>query len=158
MTEKPQNLYQKIFSAHLLEGDLAPGHEMGITINQTLTQDATGTVASLQFEALQVDRVQTELSERVAPTVVSAAKGTDLAVAPNVDFYSGFVYDCLGIPREVYTPLFAMARISGWCAHRLEELISSRKIIRPAYKNVVGTVRYRSLADRGEEEAASGGH
>jgi len=96
--------------------------------------------------------------ERVATKVVSDVKGTDLAIAPNVDFYSGFVYDCLGIPREVYTPLFAMARISGWCAHRLEELISSRKIIRPAYKNVVGTVRYRSLADRGEEEAASGGH
>lgn len=94
--------------------------------------------------------------ERVAPNVISEAKGSALAIAPNVDFYSGFVYDCLGIPREVYTPLFAIARIAGWCAHRLEELISSRKIIRPAYKNVVGTVRYRSLAERSEQKIASG--
>jgi citrate synthase len=92
--------------------------------------------------------------ERLAPKVFSEAKGTGMVIAPNVDFYSGFVYDCLGIPREVYTPLFAMARIAGWCAHRLEELISSRKIIRPAYKNVVGTVPYRSIAERGEEQLA----
>ena len=70
------------------------------------------------------------------------------SIYPNVDFFSGFVYDCLGIPREVYTPLFAMSRIAGWCAHRLEELISSRKIIRPAYKNVAGTLRYLPLVER----------
>jgi citrate synthase len=86
--------------------------------------------------------------ERAAPKVLSEMKGNDRAIAPNVDFYSGFVYDCLGIPREVYTPLFAMARIAGWCAHRLEELISGRKIIRPAYKNVVGTCQYIPLAER----------
>jgi citrate synthase len=89
--------------------------------------------------------------ERLAPKVFSEMKGNDMVIAPNVDFYSGFVYDCLGIPREVYTPLFAMARIAGWCAHRLEELISSRKIIRPAYKNVVGTRRYLPIVERNEQ-------
>lgn len=86
--------------------------------------------------------------ERVAPRVFSSFKDTNTKISPNVDYYSGFVYDCLGIPREVYTPLFSMARIAGWCAHRLEELISSRKIIRPAYKNVAGTLRYLPVAER----------
>jgi len=86
--------------------------------------------------------------ERLAPKVFSEFKGDNTAISANVDFYSGFVYDCLGIPQEVYISLFAMARIAGWCAHRLEELISSRKIIRPAYKNVAGTLRYIPLAER----------
>ena len=58
-------------------------------------------------------------------------------VSPNVDFYSGFVYQMLGIPVELYTPLFAIARIVGWSAHRIEELIGQGKIIRPAYKSVM---------------------
>lgn len=58
-------------------------------------------------------------------------------VSPNVDFYSGFVYEMLGIPRELYTPLFAIARIAGWSAHRMEELVTTDKIIRPAYKSLV---------------------
>ena len=63
-------------------------------------------------------------------------------VSPNVDFYSGFVYDMLGIPMELYTPLFAVARIMGWSAHRIEELLSANKIIRPAYKSLGGTHDY----------------
>ena len=63
-------------------------------------------------------------------------------VSPNVDFYSGFVYDMLGIPMELYTPLFAIARIMGWSAHRIEELLSANKIIRPAYKSLGGTHDY----------------
>jgi citrate synthase len=90
--------------------------------------------------------------ERLAPKAFSEFKGNNAVIAPNVDFYSGFVYDCLGIPREVYTPLFAMARIAGWCAHRLEELISARKIIRPAYKNVAGSLRYFPLIERDEQK------
>ena len=58
-------------------------------------------------------------------------------VSPNVDFYSGFVYEMLGIPSELYTPLFTIARIAGWSAHRLEELVGCNKIIRPAYKSVM---------------------
>ena len=63
-------------------------------------------------------------------------------VSPNVDFYSGFVYDMLDIPRELYTPLFAIARIVGWSAHRIEELVTTDKIIRPAYKSLVTKREY----------------
>jgi citrate synthase len=63
--------------------------------------------------------------------------GINKQVCTNVDFYSGFVYDAMGLPAEVYTPLFAMSRITGWTAHRIEELnFASKRIIRPAYKNV----------------------
>jgi citrate synthase len=110
----------------------------------------------LKEQALELAKEKGRLDEFELYTVVETAapkaftdfKGNNTAISPNVDFYSGFVYDCLGIPREVYIPLFAMARIAGWCAHRLEELISSRKIIRPAYKNVVGTLRYLPMAER----------
>jgi len=70
-------------------------------------------------------------------------------VCANVDFYSGFVYEMIGLPREVYTPLFAMARITGWCAHRIEELnFESRRIIRPAYKNVAPMKEFMPLGKR----------
>ena len=69
-------------------------------------------------------------------------------IAANVDFYSGFVYDCLKIPKELYTPLFAISRISGWCAHRIEEMISGRRIIRPAYKTVEPAGSYIPLEER----------
>jgi citrate synthase len=65
-----------------------------------------------------------------------------------VDFYSGFVYDLLGFPRDIYTPLFAMARVVGWAAHRIEELINGKRIIRPAYKNVKAYEKYIPLANR----------
>ena len=74
--------------------------------------------------------------ERLAPEVIGEERHIYKGVCANVDFYSGFIYDMLGIPEELYTPLFAVARISGWCAHRLEELINAGKIIRPAYINV----------------------
>ena len=65
-----------------------------------------------------------------------------------MDFYSGFVYDMLGIPRELFTPLFAIARIVGWSAHRIEELISADKIIRPAYKSLVVAKEYKPREER----------
>lgn len=73
-------------------------------------------------------------------------KQKDLAI--NVDFYSGFVYKMLNIPQEVYTPIFAMSRIAGWCAHRLEEIMVSDRIIRPAYKNVYKGKEYTNISDR----------
>ena len=75
--------------------------------------------------------------EAAAPEVIAAGSSRTRAVSPNVDFYSGFVYEMLGIPRELFTPLFATARIVGWSAHRIEELITSSKIIRPAYMSVM---------------------
>jgi len=70
------------------------------------------------------------------PEIFQEEKGSDKVIAPNVDFYSGFVYTCLGIPEEIYTPIFAMARACGWCAHRIEENLSGKRIIRPGYKFV----------------------
>jgi len=74
---------------------------------------------------------------------------TKKQVCANVDFYSGFVYDMIGLPKEVYTPLFAMSRIVGWCAHRIEELnFDDRRIIRPAYKNISEAMEFIPLTER----------
>ncbi len=75
--------------------------------------------------------------EELAPVLIGERRRTNKGVSPNVDFYSGFVYDMLGIPQELYTAMFAVARIVGWSAHRIEELICTDKIIRPAYMSVM---------------------
>jgi citrate synthase len=75
--------------------------------------------------------------EELAPELIAEKRHIFKGVSPNVDFYSGFVYEMLGIPMELYTPLFAIARICGWSAHRIEELVGMNKIIRPAYKSVM---------------------
>jgi citrate synthase len=92
-----------------------------------------------------------ESIEKLAPHIFYEYKGDKVAkrVCANVDFYSGFVYNCIGIRDAVYTPLFAMSRIAGWCSHRLEELtFDARRIIRPAYKNVFCPQPYINLEDR----------
>ncbi|MCR4442751.1 MAG: citrate/2-methylcitrate synthase [Peptococcaceae bacterium] len=86
--------------------------------------------------------------ERLTSVVFSEVRNEKVTLAANVDLYSGFVYKALNIPRELYTPLFAIARIGGWCAHRIEELASGGKIIRPAYKNVAEIKRYVPLSER----------
>ena len=86
--------------------------------------------------------------EKIAPKLIGKERKIFKGVSPNVDFYSGFVYDMLGIPVELYTPLFAIARIVGWSAHRIEELISANKIIRPAYKSLVTKQEYKPREDR----------
>lgn len=78
-----------------------------------------------------------EQIERLAPQVIMNRKHNRSGVCPNVDFYSGFVYDMLGIPKELYTAIFAVARIVGWSAHRIEEIVCTDKIIRPAYMSVM---------------------
>ena len=80
--------------------------------------------------------------EKIAPMLITKERKIYKGVSPNVDFYSGFVYEMLGIPRELYTPLFAIARIAGWSAHRMEELVTTDKIIRPAYKSLVTDREY----------------
>jgi citrate synthase len=88
------------------------------------------------------------LVERLTPEVFRVFKGekSTKVVCINVDFYSGFVYACLDISKELYTPLFAIARVSGWCTHRIEELtFSAKRIIRPAFKNVYGKHEYTPL-------------
>ena len=75
--------------------------------------------------------------EKAAPEIIAKKRRIYKGVSPNVDFYSGFVYDMLGIPRELYTAMFAIARIVGWSAHRIEELVCMDKIIRPAYVSIM---------------------
>lgn len=89
-----------------------------------------------------------EMVERLAPEIIAKERRIYKGVSANVDFYSGFVYHMLDLPMELYTPIFAIARISGWSAHRLEELNNAGKIIRPAYKSVAKHRSYIDLADR----------
>ncbi len=85
--------------------------------------------------------------ERLTPEIYAKLKEPKV-MAANVDLYSGFIYSMLGIPEELYTPLFAVSRIVGWCAHRIEEVLYGGKIIRPAYKSVCEKSRYVNIADR----------
>lgn len=89
------------------------------------------------------------LVERLAPEVIGEERRIYKGVSANVDFYSGFVYSMLNLPTELFTPIFAIARISGWSAHRLEELANAGKIIRPAYGSVAPRVNYVPLHQRG---------
>ena len=91
-----------------------------------------------------------ELVEKEAGELIMHKRKLFKPVCANVDFYSGFVYSMLGIPEELFTPIFAIARISGWCAHRLEELVNAGKIIRPAYKYVGHHRPYCTMQDRNE--------
>ncbi|MDR2069894.1 MAG: citrate/2-methylcitrate synthase [Treponema sp.] len=93
------------------------------------------------------------LIERLMPGVFKTIKGSDKDICANVDFYPGFVYKMLGIPSELFTPLFAVSRVAGWCAHRLEEIISGGRIIRPAYKCVQSRFPYIPMAERKNEQA-----
>ena len=86
--------------------------------------------------------------EKIAPKLIAQERQIFKGVSPNVDFYSGFVYNMLDIPVELYTPLFAIARIAGWSAHRIEELVSVNKIIRPSYKSLVKKQDYVGRDDR----------
>lgn len=86
--------------------------------------------------------------ERLGPQVIAEKRNIYKGVSANVDFYSGFVYGMLDIPVELYTPLFAVARVAGWSAHRIEELINMDKIIRPAYQSIAARREYESLEDR----------
>ncbi len=87
--------------------------------------------------------------ETMAPQVIAGERAIYKGVSANVDFYSGFVYSMLDIPLELYTPIFAIARVAGWSAHRIEELINVDKIIRPAYKSVSSKREYVNMEERG---------
>jgi len=90
-----------------------------------------------------------ELLEERAIATFGRVKNNGKTVSSNIDFYSGFVYEMIGLPQEIFTPLFAMARIVGWCAHRNEELnFEGKRIIRPAYKNVLDDLAYIPIKKR----------
>jgi len=105
-------------------------------------------------ESLSVEKGRTEefqlysTVERLAAEIIADERKIYKGVSANIDFYSGFVYSMLDLPLELYTPIFAIARIAGWSAHRIEELINAGKIIRPAYKNVAGRKDYTPIEER----------
>ena len=86
-----------------------------------------------------------ETIERLTPELFAQIKKTDKKISANVDFYSGFIYKMLGIDSSLYTPIFAMARSVGWCAHLMEEVTAGGRIIRPAYKSVCKSKKYLPL-------------
>lgn len=99
-------------------------------------------------KGLQDEFALYSLVERLAPEIISKERQMYKGVSINVDFYSGFVYHMLNLPMELYTPIFAIARIAGWSAHRMEELANNGKIIRPAYKPIGSDRVYVSMDDR----------
>ena len=86
--------------------------------------------------------------EKLAPELISAQRKIYKGVSANIDFYSGFIYNMLGLPRELFTPIFAISRIAGWSAHRMEELLLNGKIIRPAYQNISPRAKYVPIDER----------
>ncbi|WP_330586542.1 citrate/2-methylcitrate synthase [Aminipila terrae] len=86
--------------------------------------------------------------ERIAAEIICQERKIYKGVSANIDFYSGFVYSMLDLPLELYTPIFAIARMAGWSAHRIEELINAGKIIRPAYKDVAELCDYIPIGER----------
>ena len=97
---------------------------------------------SREDEAALIERI-----ERLAPQVMRD-HGMTKPICANIDLYTGFIYKMLGVPETLFTPLFAVARMAGWSAHRMEELFCAHRIIRPAYRPVIESLEYKPLADR----------
>ena len=124
------------------------GHAI-YSISDPRAKALEGYVQKLAEEkGLQEEYELYSLIERIAPEEIKKKRQSAREVSANVDFYSGFVYRMLGLPEQLYTPIFAIARISGWSAHRLEELVSGGKIIRPAYANVAQAKEYVPINQR----------
>ena len=118
-----------------------------------------GFVESLAKEKDRMDDYQLYSTiERLAPEVIADKRKIYKGDRANEDFYSGFVYSMLDLPVELYTPIFAMARVVGWSAHRMEELVNADKIIRPAYKSVAGRKPYQPMTKRQERELGGGNY
>lgn len=106
-------------------------------------------IEKLSIEKGRTDEFQLySLVEKLAPQIIADERKIYKGVSANVDFYSGFVYSMLDLPQKLFTPIFAIARIAGWSAHRMEELINPSKIIRPAYRNVHDRIPYKDIKDR----------
>lgn len=91
--------------------------------------------------------------EKLTPELFAQVTGRTKELCANVDFYSGFVYNMLNLPSELFTPIFAVARIAGWCAHRVEEMVSGGRIIRPAYRSITRSRPYTPMYERGEKSS-----
>lgn len=110
-----------------------------------LKQNAAKMAIGSEFEA---EYRLLEMIERLTPELFKEVKGDEKKMCANVDMYSGFVYKMLGIPEDLFTPLFAVSRMAGWCAHRFEESMTGKRIIRPAYKSVIKEKAYIPLNNR----------
>ncbi len=122
------------------------GHAV-YTLSDPRTEILKRMVKPLAEEKNQFDELALyEIIEKVSPQLLAAKRSR--AISANVDFYSGFIYHMLGLPIELYTPIFAIARIAGWSAHRVEDIINTGKIIRPAYKNVAKHTAYVPMESR----------
>ena len=95
------------------------------------------------------------LIEQLTPEIFAKEKGQNKKICANIDLYSGLIYQMLRIPEDLYTPLFAIARVAGWSAHRIEELIAGNRVIRPAYKSVAVPTAYIPLEKRENNVGAS---
>ncbi|MDD2534745.1 MAG: citrate/2-methylcitrate synthase [Eubacteriales bacterium] len=130
------------------------GHAV-YTLSDPRTKLLRDYARALAFESGREDEYELyTIAERLAPAVFRDVKKSDKIVCANVDFYSGFIYDMLGIAPELFTPIFAVARIAGWSAHRIEELVSGGRIVRPAYKCVQKRRPYIAMEDRTVEPEA----
>ncbi|NLT11101.1 MAG: citrate/2-methylcitrate synthase [Clostridiaceae bacterium] len=128
------------------------GHAV-YTVSDPRTKLLRDYARSLAYEAGREEEYELyTLTERLAPEVFNRVKKNDKIVCANVDFYAGFIYSMLGIPPELFTPIFACARIAGWSAHRIEELVSGGRIMRPAYKSVRKRRRYVQIENREDKE------
>jgi citrate synthase len=124
------------------------GHAI-YSISDPRAKALEGFVKKLAEEkGLQEEYALYSMVEKIAPEEIKKKRQSAREVSANVDFYSGFVYRMLGLPEQLYTPIFAIARISGWSAHRLEELVSGGKIIRPAYASVAAPMDYVPMNQR----------
>lgn len=112
-----------------------------VILKKFATKMAEGTEFEAELNLLK-------LIERISPEVIEREKGTKKDMCANVDMYSGFVYSLLGIPTDLITPLFACSRMAGWAAHRFEELVSGKRIIRPAYKTGMKPRAYKPIEER----------
>ncbi len=110
-----------------------------------LKENAHGLAKGTNYEA---EFALLEKVEKMTPELFAEHKGDTKMVCANVDMYSGLVYRMLGIPDDLFTPLFAVSRMAGWCAHRFEEIVTGKRIMRPAYKSVFGERQYTPLAQR----------
>jgi len=127
------------------------GHAV-YTVSDPRTKLLRDYARMLAFEAGREEEYELyTLTERLAPEIFARVKKSDKIVCANVDFYAGFIYSMLQIPPELFTPIFACARIAGWSAHRIEELVSGGRIMRPAYKCVQKRRKYTPVEMRGKE-------
>ncbi len=112
-----------------------------VILKQNARKMAEGSEFEPEFRLLQT-------IEKLTPELMRTVKGSDKQMCANVDMYSGFVYKMLGIPEDLYTPLFAVSRMAGWCAHRFEECTTGKRIIRPAYKSILRSKEYVEIDKR----------